>query len=132
MVNEEMDMFMIISHLKIFNIKKKSHFASISLLYTNSFLLTMFSDKICYFHFKKKFQMIYTFFWFRLFFPDMLYIKESNISECDTQRVLGVWQKELANDAQAAVMLTSEFKCSWRDKQKRNHKNILARKVHIV
>lgn len=62
--------------------------------------------------------MIYIFFWFRLSFPDMLYIKESNISVCDTQRVLGVWQKELANDAQAAVMLTSEFKCSWRDKKK--------------
>lgn len=90
MVNEEMDMFMIISHLpKIFNIKNKSHLACMSLLYINSFLLTMFSDKICYFHNKKKTQMIYTFYWFKLF-PDMLYTQDSKISGYGTKRIFGV------------------------------------------
>lgn len=37
------------------------------------------------------FQVIYTFFWFRLFFSYMLCIKASNISGCDANRVIGVW-----------------------------------------
>lgn len=121
------EMFMIISHFsEFFNIK-----GNLILLYpitsslTNAFDYIFWKKNLCPLPQRKMFQVIYTFFWFRLFFSYTLCIKESNISGCDTNRV------RCMNRENWQVML-KQLLC-WKlesggpegTRQKKSHKNIL-------